>query len=136
VSNDESEKKQEVTVTDIRMPFGSMVLFMVKWAVASIPALIKPASARRCVLYRPSAHRRHDRHFLVRHLLFLCDALARRAEFDPVPSHRRKQRRRFADGRSVAGARSFGPVVPQPALRLYSQPDPQGVSSAPAGLGD
>jgi len=40
VSSDESEKKQEVTVTDIRMPFGSMVLFMVKWAVASIPALI------------------------------------------------------------------------------------------------
>jgi len=40
VSGDEIEKKQEVTVTDIRMPFGSMVLFMVKWAVASIPALI------------------------------------------------------------------------------------------------
>jgi hypothetical protein len=32
--------KQEVRVTDIRMPFGSMVVFMVKWAVASIPALI------------------------------------------------------------------------------------------------
>jgi hypothetical protein len=40
VSSDETEKKQEVTVTDIRMPFGSMVWFMVKWAVASIPALI------------------------------------------------------------------------------------------------
>ena len=40
MSSDDSEKKQEVTVTDIRMPFGSMVLFMVKWAVASIPALI------------------------------------------------------------------------------------------------
>ena len=40
MSGDEIEKKQEVTVTDIRMPFGSMVLFMVKWAVASIPALI------------------------------------------------------------------------------------------------
>lgn len=40
MSSDEIEKKQEVTVTDIRMPFGSMVLFMVKWAVASIPALI------------------------------------------------------------------------------------------------
>ena len=38
--SDEIEKKQEVTVTDIRMPFGSMVWFMVKWAVASIPALI------------------------------------------------------------------------------------------------
>lgn len=32
--------KHEVRVTDIRMPFGSMVVFMVKWAVASIPALI------------------------------------------------------------------------------------------------
>ena len=40
MSGDEIENKQEVTVTDIRMPFGSMVLFMVKWAVASIPALI------------------------------------------------------------------------------------------------
>ena len=40
MNSDESEKKQEVTVTDIRMPFGSMVLFMIKWAVASIPALI------------------------------------------------------------------------------------------------
>jgi len=29
-----------VTVTDINMPFGSMVWFMVKWAVATIPALI------------------------------------------------------------------------------------------------
>lgn len=32
--------KQEVRVTDIQMPFGSMVVFMVKWAIASIPALI------------------------------------------------------------------------------------------------
>ena len=31
---------QNVIVTDIRMPFGSMVEFMVKWAIASIPALI------------------------------------------------------------------------------------------------
>ena len=30
----------EVAVVDIRMPFGSMVVFMVKWAIASIPALI------------------------------------------------------------------------------------------------
>ncbi len=37
--NSENDK-QEVRVTDIRMPFGSMVVFMVKWAVASIPALI------------------------------------------------------------------------------------------------
>ena len=31
---------QQVIVTDIHMPFGSMVGFMVKWAIASIPALI------------------------------------------------------------------------------------------------
>ena len=31
---------QNVTVTDIKMPFGSMVQFMVKWAIASIPAFI------------------------------------------------------------------------------------------------
>jgi len=31
---------QEVVVTDIHMPFRSMVTFMVKWAVASIPAMI------------------------------------------------------------------------------------------------
>ena len=30
----------EVIVTDITMPFGSMVTFMVKWAIASIPALL------------------------------------------------------------------------------------------------
>lgn len=29
-----------VTVTDVQMPFGSMVVFMVKWAIASIPAII------------------------------------------------------------------------------------------------
>ncbi len=29
-----------VRVTDIRMPFFSMVVFMVKWAVASVPALL------------------------------------------------------------------------------------------------
>jgi hypothetical protein len=31
---------QQVTVIDVNMPFGSMVGFMVKWAIASIPALI------------------------------------------------------------------------------------------------
>jgi hypothetical protein len=31
---------QQVIVTDIHMPFGSMVGFMVKWAIASIPAMI------------------------------------------------------------------------------------------------
>ena len=29
-----------VSVVDIDMPFGSMVVFMVKWALAAIPALI------------------------------------------------------------------------------------------------
>ena len=31
---------QEVRVTDFDMKFGSMVLFMIKWALASIPAFI------------------------------------------------------------------------------------------------
>ena len=34
----DGEGKQEVIVTDIRMSFGSMVVFMVKWAIAFIPA--------------------------------------------------------------------------------------------------
>ncbi len=34
------ENRQEVVVTDIRMPFMSMVVFMIKWAVASIPAFL------------------------------------------------------------------------------------------------
>lgn len=29
-----------VSVVDINMPFGSMVVFMVKWAIAAIPALL------------------------------------------------------------------------------------------------
>lgn len=29
-----------VVVTDIHMPFGSMVVFMVKWAFAAIPAML------------------------------------------------------------------------------------------------
>ncbi len=32
--------EQKVVVTDVRMPFVSMVIFMVKWSIASIPALI------------------------------------------------------------------------------------------------
>ena len=35
-----SETRREVVVTDIRMPFWSMVIFMVKFSVASIPAVI------------------------------------------------------------------------------------------------
>ena len=33
-------QSNEVTVVDIKMPFWSMVVFMVKWAIASIPAII------------------------------------------------------------------------------------------------
>ncbi|MFT6916862.1 MAG: hypothetical protein ACJAWL_003205 [Motiliproteus sp.] len=33
-------EKQEVTIVDIKMPFISMVIFLVKLAVASIPAFI------------------------------------------------------------------------------------------------
>jgi len=32
--------RQHVVVTDIRMPFFSMVVFMVKWAIAAIPAFL------------------------------------------------------------------------------------------------
>ena len=35
-----SKDYREVVVTNIKMPFGSMVVFMVKWAIATIPALI------------------------------------------------------------------------------------------------
>ena len=33
-------KHQRVVITDIRMPLLSMVIFMVKWAIAAIPAII------------------------------------------------------------------------------------------------
>lgn len=36
----EESNDAPVVVTDIRMRFSSMVVFMVKWAIASIPALI------------------------------------------------------------------------------------------------
>jgi len=36
----DNKNLQNVVVTDIKMPFSSMVEFMVKWAIASIPALI------------------------------------------------------------------------------------------------
>ena len=35
-----ADDKREVVVTDVKIPFWSMVVLMVKWAVASIPALI------------------------------------------------------------------------------------------------
>ncbi|MDP2497203.1 MAG: hypothetical protein Q8W44_04335 [Candidatus Palauibacterales bacterium] len=34
------EESQHVVVEDIRMDFWSMVTFMVKWAIASIPAAL------------------------------------------------------------------------------------------------
>lgn len=34
------EQPQSVIVTDINMPFGSMVLFIMKWSLAAIPALL------------------------------------------------------------------------------------------------
>jgi len=30
----------EARIVDVTMPFGSMVVFMVKWAIAAIPAII------------------------------------------------------------------------------------------------
>jgi hypothetical protein len=35
-----SKNISEVVVTDIKMSFSSMVVFMVKWAIATIPAII------------------------------------------------------------------------------------------------
>lgn len=35
-----NEIGNNVVVVDIKMPFMSMVVFMVKWAIASIPAII------------------------------------------------------------------------------------------------
>lgn len=34
------DERQAVVVTDIRMPFTSMVVFLVKLAIAAIPAMI------------------------------------------------------------------------------------------------
>ena len=34
-----SPEETQVVVTDIQMPFISMVVFMVKWALAAVPAL-------------------------------------------------------------------------------------------------
>ena len=35
-----SDTQRHVIVTDIHMPFGSMVTLMVKWAIASLPAMM------------------------------------------------------------------------------------------------
>ncbi|GAL13593.1 hypothetical protein JCM19233_4598 [Vibrio astriarenae] len=37
---DDKKANQEVTVVDIKMPFLSMVIFLVKLAIAAIPAMI------------------------------------------------------------------------------------------------
>ena len=36
----ESDTRPEVVVSDIKMPFWSIVVFMIKWALATIPAAI------------------------------------------------------------------------------------------------
>jgi hypothetical protein len=35
-----ADNAQQVVVTDIKIPFWSMVVLMVKWALAAIPAVI------------------------------------------------------------------------------------------------
>ena len=35
-----ADERREVVVTDIKIPFWSMVVLMVKWAIAAIPAVI------------------------------------------------------------------------------------------------
>ena len=37
---EDSDKPVRVIVTDIHMSFGSMVIFIVKWAIAAIPAMV------------------------------------------------------------------------------------------------
>lgn len=36
----QSDNKQQVTIVDIKMPFISMVIFLVKFSIAAIPAFI------------------------------------------------------------------------------------------------
>lgn len=36
----QTKSNQKVSILDVNMPFFSMVAFMIKWAVASIPAVI------------------------------------------------------------------------------------------------
>jgi len=40
MSTPSPQEPASVRIVDIKMPFGSMVVFMVKWAIAAIPALI------------------------------------------------------------------------------------------------
>jgi len=37
---DPQATRTEVVIVDIKMPFGSIVWFMVKWSIAAIPALL------------------------------------------------------------------------------------------------
>jgi YesN/AraC family two-component response regulator len=37
---DMSDSDNHIVITDIKMPFMSMVVFMIKWAIAAIPAII------------------------------------------------------------------------------------------------
>ena len=39
-SDDNGVVDNGVIITDVKMKFGSMVVFMVKWVIASIPAMI------------------------------------------------------------------------------------------------
>jgi len=39
-SEDNGVDDNGVIITDVKMKFGSMVVFMVKWVIASIPAMI------------------------------------------------------------------------------------------------
>ena len=36
----QSDTQREVVVTDVKMPFWSMVVIMIKWSFAAIPAVI------------------------------------------------------------------------------------------------
>jgi len=36
----EYDERKEVVVVDVRIPFVSMVVLLVKWAIAAIPALV------------------------------------------------------------------------------------------------
>jgi len=39
-----SDTKRQVIITDVHMPFGAMVTLMVKWAIASLPAMMMLAT--------------------------------------------------------------------------------------------
>ena len=38
--SDVNASPARVTIVDVQMPFGSMIVFILKWTIASIPALI------------------------------------------------------------------------------------------------